>query len=130
VEPNWENHKHFSINCKILFYMLHRRKMFFIFDQHQLIRMHPHPIHQHQLVGGFDPLLSQLQLTRKHQLPLQAPTYPCTTQPPLFSESGETLYQVFTAYFSASLINIYFDLDCRDTFFSPLILVYVIFKMV
>jgi hypothetical protein len=27
-------------------------------------------IHQHQLVGGFDPLFSQLQLTRKHQLPL------------------------------------------------------------
>jgi hypothetical protein len=43
MEPKWENHKLFSIHCKILFYMLHRRTIFFIFYQHQLIKMYPHP---------------------------------------------------------------------------------------
>ena len=29
------------------------------FDQHPLTRMHPHPIYQHQLVGGYNPLYYQ-----------------------------------------------------------------------
>ena len=29
------------------------------FDQHQLTRMHPHPIYQHPLVGGYNPFYYQ-----------------------------------------------------------------------
>ena len=46
------------LTTKIFFYKLHMLEdVFFLFDQHPLTRMHPHPIYQHPLVG---PLLSGL----------------------------------------------------------------------
>ena len=50
------------------------------FDQHPLTMMHPHPIYQHQLVGGYNPLYYQ-PLTDKEapnsckNLPALAPSF-------------------------------------------------------
>ena len=44
MEPNRKNHQHITISCKKKFTNYKRRKMFSsTLDQHQLIRMHPHP---------------------------------------------------------------------------------------
>ena len=111
MEPNWENHKLFSINCKNCFtcYIDGRCTSSLISTDwsgctHTLV-------YQHQLVGGYDPLFSQLQLTGKHQLPLHAPTCPCSTQPPLIHRYLSFLPGIFFNYWSSNL-------DCRDTFFS------------
>ena len=76
MEPNWEIHKHFSINYNVFFtcYIEGISSSFSINTNwsgctHTLV-------HKPQLVGGFDPLFSQLQLKMKHQLP-------CRHQPAL-----------------------------------------------
>ena len=99
VEPNWENHKHFSINCKILFYMLHRRKMFFLFNQRQLIRMHPHPFSPTPTGRRLRPLVYSATNDR------EAPTPSVGTNLPLHHPTT-LIFWIWTNFCIKSLLHI------------------------
>ena len=48
------------LTTKLFFYKLQiLEDVFFLLDHHPLTRLHPQPIYQHPLVGGYNPLYYQ-----------------------------------------------------------------------
>jgi hypothetical protein len=112
--------------------MLHRRKMYFLFDQNQLIRMHPHPSLPAPTGRRLQPPI-WLATTDK-----EAPTPSPSTNLPLnhpttldFLNLDKLMYQLFyciSLCFSDLISSLIHTAEAH--FFSTLFLIYIFFKMV
>ena len=97
--------------------MLHRRKMYFLFYQHWLIRMHTHP--SSPATTG----MRQWPLVYSDTTDKEAPTPFAGTNLP-FHHPTTLIFWIWTSLCIKSLLhlslllwfNIFSDSDCRDTF--------------